>query len=131
MGVSLSKGGNVSLTKEAPGLTNVVIGLGWDVRSTDGADFDLDASAIIMPAPTQTSSGIDSQMLRERLTHISAAPNTSVAAVMTRLSPSTLGREASQSAPATAPAPAAAIKKPRVVASPPSVFVATTGMSMV
>ena len=48
MGVSLSKGGNVSLTKEAPGLTNVVIGLGWDVRTTDGSDFDLDASAILL-----------------------------------------------------------------------------------
>ncbi|WP_131748255.1 TerD family protein [Frankia sp. Cppng1_Ct_nod] len=46
MGVSLSKGGNVSLTKEAPGLTNIVVGLGWDARSTTGADFDLDASAI-------------------------------------------------------------------------------------
>jgi tellurium resistance protein TerD len=48
MGVSLSKGGNVSLTKEAPGLTNVLIGLGWDVRTTDGAAFDLDASAILL-----------------------------------------------------------------------------------
>ncbi|AEH11090.1 MULTISPECIES: TerD family protein [Protofrankia] len=48
MGVSLSKGGNVSLTKEAPGLTNIVVGLGWDVRSTTGADFDLDASAIAL-----------------------------------------------------------------------------------
>jgi tellurium resistance protein TerD len=47
MGVSLSKGGNVSLTKEAPGLTAVTVGLGWDVRSTTGADFDLDASAIL------------------------------------------------------------------------------------
>lgn len=47
MGVSLSKGGNVSLTKEAPGLTAVLIGLGWDARSTTGADFDLDASAIL------------------------------------------------------------------------------------
>ena len=37
MGVSLSKGGNVSLTKEAPGLTDVLIGLGWDTRTTDGA----------------------------------------------------------------------------------------------
>lgn len=46
MGVSLTKGGNVSLTKEAPGLTAVIIGLGWDVRSTTGTDFDLDASAI-------------------------------------------------------------------------------------
>jgi tellurium resistance protein TerD len=48
MGVSLSKGGNVSLTKEAPGLTDVLIGLGWDVRTTDGAAFDLDASAILL-----------------------------------------------------------------------------------
>jgi tellurium resistance protein TerD len=48
MGVSLSKGGNVSLSKEAPGLTDVLVGLGWDVRTTDGADFDLDASAILL-----------------------------------------------------------------------------------
>jgi tellurium resistance protein TerD len=48
MGVSLVKGGNVSLSKEAPGLTNVIVGLGWDVRSTTGADYDLDASAIML-----------------------------------------------------------------------------------
>ncbi|MGW2262615.1 TerD family protein, partial [Streptomyces sp. NPDC001780] len=47
MGVSLSKGGNVSLTKEAPGLTAVVVGLGWDVRTTTGTDYDLDASALL------------------------------------------------------------------------------------
>jgi tellurium resistance protein TerD len=47
VGVSLSKGGNVSLSKAAPGLTAVTVGLGWDVRTTTGADFDLDASAII------------------------------------------------------------------------------------
>ena len=46
MGVSLSKGGNVSLTKAAPGLKAVSVGLGWDVRSTTGTDFDLDASAL-------------------------------------------------------------------------------------
>ncbi|MFZ2175236.1 MAG: TerD family protein [Rhodococcus sp. (in: high G+C Gram-positive bacteria)] len=46
MGVSLTKGGNVSLTKEAPNLTAVAVGLGWDARSTTGTDFDLDASAI-------------------------------------------------------------------------------------
>ncbi|QCB52257.1 TerD family protein [Rhodococcus sp. PAMC28707] len=46
MGVTLSKGGNVSLTKEAPNLTSVSVGLGWDVRDTTGGDFDLDASAI-------------------------------------------------------------------------------------
>ncbi|MFJ8476782.1 TerD family protein [Kitasatospora sp. NPDC094011] len=47
MGVSLSKGGNVSLTKEAPGLQAVIVGLGWDVRTTTGTDFDLDASALL------------------------------------------------------------------------------------
>jgi tellurium resistance protein TerD len=50
MSVSLSKGGNVSLTKEAPGLTAVLVGLGWDARTTSGADFDLDASALILGA---------------------------------------------------------------------------------
>jgi tellurium resistance protein TerD len=47
MAVSLSKGGNVSLSKEAPGLTEVVVGLGWDPRVTDGTEFDLDASVFI------------------------------------------------------------------------------------
>jgi tellurium resistance protein TerD len=48
MSVSLSKGGNVSLSKEDPGLSKVLIGLGWDTRTTDGADFDLDASAFML-----------------------------------------------------------------------------------
>ncbi|MFI5566819.1 TerD family protein [Streptomyces sp. NPDC051740] len=47
MGVTLAKGGNVSLSKAAPNLTQVMIGLGWDARSTTGADFDLDASALM------------------------------------------------------------------------------------
>jgi len=52
MPVSLNKGGNISLTKEAaktPGsspLTAVTVGLGWDARTTDGAKFDLDAVAV-------------------------------------------------------------------------------------
>ncbi|WP_072688281.1 TerD family protein [Rhodococcus marinonascens] len=50
MGVSLAKGGNVSLTKEAPGLQAVLVGLGWDARTTSGADFDLDASALLLNA---------------------------------------------------------------------------------
>ena len=45
MGVTLAKGGNVSLSKAAPNLTQVRIGLGWKARSTTGAAFDLDASA--------------------------------------------------------------------------------------
>ncbi|MFC9651529.1 MULTISPECIES: TerD family protein [unclassified Streptomyces] len=48
MGVSLAKGGNVSLSKEAPGLTAVLVGLGWDARSTTGTDYDLDASALLV-----------------------------------------------------------------------------------
>ena len=47
MSVTLAKGGNVSLTKAAPNLTQVQIGLGWDARSTTGAPFDLDASALL------------------------------------------------------------------------------------
>jgi tellurium resistance protein TerD len=48
MGVSLSKGGNVSLTKEAGGtLVAVTVGLGWDARTTTGDGFDLDASALL------------------------------------------------------------------------------------
>ncbi|MEO6502081.1 MAG: TerD family protein [Jatrophihabitantaceae bacterium] len=48
MGVSLAKGGNVSLTKQAPGLSAVLVGLGWDERTTSGQAFDLDASALML-----------------------------------------------------------------------------------
>ena len=48
MSLSLSKGENLSLEKTEPGLKNVLIGLGWDPRGTDGADFDLDASAFLL-----------------------------------------------------------------------------------
>jgi tellurium resistance protein TerD len=47
MPVSLSKGGNVNLSKMAPSLQSVRVGLGWDARTTDGADFDLDATALV------------------------------------------------------------------------------------
>ncbi|GAA2504150.1 TerD family protein [Streptomyces sp. NPDC059506] len=47
MSVTLGKGGNVSLSKTAPGLRQVMVGLGWDARSTTGAPFDLDASALM------------------------------------------------------------------------------------
>lgn len=48
MPVSLSKGGNVSLSKEAPGLKTIRVGLGWDARATDGSGFDLDASVFLL-----------------------------------------------------------------------------------
>ncbi len=48
MGVSLTKGGNVSLTTQASGsLGSVTVGLGWDARTTTGDGFDLDASALL------------------------------------------------------------------------------------
>ena len=48
MAVSLTKGANVSLSKEAPGLQSVRVGLGWDQRVTDGSAFDLDASVFLL-----------------------------------------------------------------------------------
>jgi tellurium resistance protein TerD len=48
MAISLQKGGNVNLSKEAPGLKKLVVGLGWDPRATDGAEFDLDGSAYLL-----------------------------------------------------------------------------------
>ena len=49
MAVTLTKGQRVSLDKVAPGLTEVFVGLGWDVKAMDtGFDFDLDASAFLL-----------------------------------------------------------------------------------
>ena len=50
MAISLNKGGNLSLSKTDPSLNQVLIGLGWDARATDGVDFDLDASAFLLAA---------------------------------------------------------------------------------
>ncbi|HNY30384.1 MAG TPA: TerD family protein [Fibrobacteria bacterium] len=50
MAIELQKGGNVNLNKEAPGLKKILLGLGWDVRATDGAAFDLDATAFLLNA---------------------------------------------------------------------------------
>ena len=47
MAVNLSKGENVQLNKAAPGLTSVLVGLGWDPPETD-ADWDLDASLFLL-----------------------------------------------------------------------------------
>lgn len=50
MPISLTKGGNVNLSKQAPSMQRALIGLGWDARSTDGSPFDLDASAFMLTA---------------------------------------------------------------------------------
>ncbi len=59
MGVTLNKGGNMSLTKAAPGLTKIVVGLGWDVRATSGNDFDLDASLFMVAETGKVRSDAD------------------------------------------------------------------------
>ena len=59
MAISLQKGGNVNLSKEAPGLTKVIIGLGWDPRSTDGSAFDLDGSAFLLKTDAKVRGDTD------------------------------------------------------------------------
>ena len=59
MAISLQKGGNVNLSKEAPSLKTVIIGLGWDPRVTDGAGFDLDGSAFLLKADGKVRSDSD------------------------------------------------------------------------
>jgi tellurium resistance protein TerD len=59
MAISLQKGGNVNLSKEAPGLTKMVVGLGWDTRATDGAAFDLDGAIFLLNASGKVRSDAD------------------------------------------------------------------------
>jgi tellurium resistance protein TerZ len=54
MAIKLTKGANISLAKEAPGLTDAVLGLGWGQKKTKGflgrtklVDVDLDASCLM------------------------------------------------------------------------------------
>ncbi|WP_110113436.1 TerD family protein [Bacillus sp. CGMCC 1.16541] len=60
MGISLAKGQKVDLTKGNPGLTNVVVGLGWDTNKYDGGvDFDLDASCFLLDASGKCAADTD------------------------------------------------------------------------
>jgi tellurium resistance protein TerD len=59
MGVSLQKGGNVNLSKAAPGLSAVALGLGWDARATDGDAFDIDASGFMLKPDSKVRSDTD------------------------------------------------------------------------
>ncbi len=59
MAISLQKGGNVNLSKEAPGLKKLIVGLGWDPRATDGAEFDLDGSAYLLNSSGKVRSDAD------------------------------------------------------------------------
>ena len=60
MAVNLSKGQKVSLTKGNPGLSRIVVGLGWDVNKYDGgSDFDLDTAAFLLGANGKVTSDAD------------------------------------------------------------------------
>ena len=59
MPISLTKGGNINLSKEAPGLSTIALGLGWAKRATAGAEFDLDASAFLLTDSGKVRSDAD------------------------------------------------------------------------
>ena len=59
MPINLSKGQKVDLTKGNPGLTKIMVGLGWDVNAFDsGSAFDLDAAAFLLGPQSGTSSSM-------------------------------------------------------------------------
>ena len=59
MAITLTRGENVSLSREDPTLTNLLVGLGWETRETDGESFDLDASAFLLDADNRVTSDAD------------------------------------------------------------------------
>ncbi|MDO4435597.1 MAG: TerD family protein [Cardiobacteriaceae bacterium] len=59
MAISLQKGANISLNKEAPHMQKVRLGLGWNVRATDGDAFDLDGSAFLLNNAGKVRSNAD------------------------------------------------------------------------
>ena len=60
MAVNLSKGQKVDLTKTNPGLSKLLVGLGWDVNKYDGGfDFDLDVSVFLLDANGKVTSDAD------------------------------------------------------------------------
>ncbi|MBN6886860.1 tellurium resistance protein TerD [Cytobacillus horneckiae] len=60
MAISLSKGQKVDLTKTNPGLSKVIVGLGWDTNKYDGGnEFDLDSSIFLLDGTGKCSSDKD------------------------------------------------------------------------
>ena len=73
MAISLTKGQKVDLTKNNPGLKNVLVGLGWDINRFDsGSDFDLDASAFLVQENGKVS-GDQDFIFYSNLEHTSGA----------------------------------------------------------
>ncbi|MEE3422677.1 MAG: TerD domain-containing protein [Succinimonas sp.] len=60
MAINLKKGQKIDLTKGNPGLSKLLIGLGWDTdRYSGGYDFDLDTAAFLLKADNKVSSNQD------------------------------------------------------------------------
>ena len=76
MAVSLTKGGNVSLTRAAPGLKRILLGLGWDARATAGADFDLDATAFLLGENGKVGSDEDFVFYRQLVSKCGSVEHT-------------------------------------------------------
>lgn len=73
MGISLQKGQKVDLTKTNPGLSKVVVGLGWDVNTYDtGGNFDLDTAAFLLGANGKVRSS-DDFVFYGNLRHVSGS----------------------------------------------------------
>lgn len=73
MAISLTKGQKVDLTKGNPGLSKLLVGLGWDTNKYDGgADFDLDAAAFLLGANGKVTSDADF-VFYNNLKHVSGA----------------------------------------------------------
>jgi tellurium resistance protein TerD len=60
MAISLQKGQKVDLTKTNPGLSKIMVGLGWDTNKYDGGkDFDLDSAAFLLAENAKVSNDAD------------------------------------------------------------------------
>lgn len=60
MSISLKKGGRINLSKDAPNLSNMTVGLGWDANVSDtGSAADLDVSIFLVNADGKTSDDKD------------------------------------------------------------------------
>jgi tellurium resistance protein TerD len=73
MAVNLSKGGRVNLSKDNPGLSKISVALGWDDRSTDGAEFDLDASVFLLDDAGKAIGGDDALIFYNNLKGLGGA----------------------------------------------------------
>ena len=77
MSISLTKGQKIDLTKGNPGLSKVLVGLGWDVNKYDGGfDFDLDASAFLIDASGKTDAEVyhKANLTRQHFSKIRSNP---------------------------------------------------------